>query len=391
MTLHTFAKQLKRHRLAAVSPALCLCLFAASAEADTSLATAGNGLSPILAIGDPATATLPMVLDPGADFDFDLGGSDKPKLQLQLSQPLSLQPGGEALLFNDGGNSLGLDATLAMPIGDNLSVNTGVERRLGASQFQSLGSIQCLNGTLRADSYTASGCHFVNEPIADYEQNRIGIGVRMNADSFTGSANVFRQQAEAGQPVMRRLNTPIAPVSGGANLVSPSLANPLLAGSAVDPLSFLNFETSGVDLNFKVGIATDDAGDIRLGLAFQRVLEAEFQGLYASGPDVLSWTAAEPFNSVQMNLEWSRGAFSGGIQGFYRDSVDFLNRNSIDSLTTFDVHFTWRTPWNANLTVGASNVLDAGAEVSTNADSSPVDPLESVYGRIPYVRYKQDL
>ena len=71
--------------------------------------------------------------------------------------------------------------------------------------------------------------------------------------------------------------------------------------------------------------------------------------------------------------------------------MDFLNRNSIDDLTTFDVHFTWRTPWNANLTVGTSNVLDAGAEVSTNADTQPVDPLESIYGRIPYVRYKQDL
>ena len=38
-----------------------------------------------------------------------------------------------------------------------------------------------------------------------------------------------------------------------------------------------------------------------------------------------------------------------------------------------------------------SNVLDAGAEVTTSADAPPADPLESVYGRIPYVRYKQDL
>jgi hypothetical protein len=92
-----------------------------------------------------------------------------------------------------------------------------------------------------------------------------------------------------------------------------------------------------------------------------------------------------------MNLEWNKGAFSTGIQGYYRDSVDFLNRDSVDALTTFDVHFTWRTPWNANLSVGASNVLNAGTENSTKTDSQPVDPLESIYGRIPYVRYKQDL
>jgi hypothetical protein len=173
-------------------------------------------------------------------------------------------------------------------------------------------------------------------------------------------------------------------------LLSPGLGNPLLGVSGSTPMQYFSSEASGVDLNLKVGIATTNNGDIQLGLAFARVLDADFQGLYGNN-EALSWTIAEPFHSARMNLEWSRGSFSGGIQGFYRDSVDFLNRNSVDSLTTFDVHFTWRTPWKANLTVGASNVMDAGAEVTTSADKPPVDPLESVYGRIPYVRYKQDL
>ena len=92
-----------------------------------------------------------------------------------------------------------------------------------------------------------------------------------------------------------------------------------------------------------------------------------------------------------MDFEWSRGAFSSGVQAFYREPVNFLNRNSVDSLATFDVHFTWHTPWNANLSVGASNVLSAGADSAGTVDNQPVDPFESIYGRIPYVRYKQDL
>ena len=140
-----------------------------------------------------------------------------------------------------------------------------------------------------------------------------------------------------------------------------------------------------------MGIATDTGGDIRVGLAFTRVLDAGYQGLYSYNSDALSWTLAEPFNSARMNLEWSQGAFSSGIQGFYRDSVDFLNRSSVDSLTTFDVHFTWRTPWRANLSVGASNLLNAGPENTGTTENQPVDPFESIYGRIPYVRYKQDL
>jgi len=175
------------------------------------------------------------------------------------------------------------------------------------------------------------------------------------------------------------------------SLLSPNLGNPLLSATGSDPLQYLNNEASGVDLNFKVGFATDTRGDLQLGLAFSRVLEADFDGLYAQDASALSWTLAEPFNSARMNLEWSKGSFSTGIQGYYRDSVNFLNRNTIDSMTTFDVHFTWRTPWNANLSVGASNVLNAGADSIGNAENQSADPLEPIYGRIPYVRYKQDL
>ena len=211
-------------------------------------------------------------------------------------------------------------------------------------------------------------------------------------DLGIGSASLgWFEQRNSSNPSMVRLASPNqGQITAGRSLLSPNLVNPLLDVSSGDPLQYLNSEASGVDLNFKVGITTTNAGDIRLGLAFSHVLDAEFDGLYGTG-EALSWTVAEPFNSSRMNLEWSRGSFSGGIQGFYRDSVNFLNRNSVDSLTTFDVHFTWRTPWNANLTVGATNVLDAGAEVSTSADAPPSDPLESIYGRIPYVRYKQDL
>jgi len=140
-----------------------------------------------------------------------------------------------------------------------------------------------------------------------------------------------------------------------------------------------------------VGITTNSVGDIKLGLAFSRVLDAGYQGLYANSSDPLSWTLAEPFNTAKMDLEWSNGAFSSGVQGYYRDSVDFLNRGDLDSMATFDVHFTWRAPWNADLSVGASNVLNAGTPDSTEVQNQPVDPLESIYGRIPYVRYKQDL
>ena len=54
--------------------------------------------------------------------------------------------------------------------------------------------------------------------------------------------------------------------------MAPGLSNPLLAPSAyLDPLQRFKGQTTGVDLDFRVGIATDSKGDIRLGLAFSRV------------------------------------------------------------------------------------------------------------------------
>lgn len=338
-----------------------------------------------------APPTYPLMLDRDGGLDFDLGGSDTRKLQLQLDQPLSLHAGSRARLLDNGANMLGLDATLNAPLGDNFSLAAGVDKELGNAQFQSLGSIRCMNGELRADSYTASGCRFVNEPITTTEQQRINLGARLDFSNASASVNWFSQGSDLGTGNIQTFTQPVAQPTMGNNLLSPNLGNPLLAAGGGDPLQYLNSEARGVDLNFKVGIATDNRGDLQLGLAFTRVLDAGYEGLYGNGSEALSWTVAEPFSTARMNLEWSRGSISSGIQGYYRDSVSFLNRNNLDSLTTFDVHFTWRTPWNANLSVGASNVLNAGAEKPTSADSQPVDPLESIYGRIPYVRYKQDL
>jgi hypothetical protein len=385
-------------RAGLLAPAVLLCLVSGTLQAEethsrTSLLTPDAlKVTDSKSLGPSASSPpFPLVLDRDAGLDFDLGGSETQKLQLQLNQPLSLHSGTHARVLDNGSNLLGLDATLNVPVADNFSLAAGVERQLGNSRFQSLGSIQCMNGVLRADSYTASGCRFINEPLASTDRQTFGLGARMDFSNASASVNWFNRDYELSQSPLAGISRPAGAAALGGGLLSPSLANPLVAGYNSDPMQYLNSETSGVDLNFKVGIATNNSGDIQLGLAFTQVLEAEFQGLYANGFEALSWTVAEPFNSARMNLDWNRGSFSTGVQGFYRESVDFLDRNSIDGLTTFDVHFTWRAPWNADLTVGASNILNAGGDNAANVENQPIDPLESIYGRIPYVRYKQDL
>ncbi len=379
-------------------PGLLLCLSAVTAVADDAtdsiLTIGGVTLNQFAGEPDESPAnpeSFNLLIDQSAGLDFDLAGSETRKLQLQLDQPLSLSVGSGVRAYDSGSNLLGLDATLDLPLSDSFSLSAGVDRQLGEARFQSLGSIQCMNGVLRADSYTASGCRFVNEPLASSDQQRFDLGARLDLGNASASINWFTQESELDTAAPGAFGRVGGQSVMGRSLLSPNLGNPLLGGAGSDPMSYLNSEASGVNLNFKVGIATDTRGDLRLGLAFSRVLDAGYEGAMYNGAEALSWTIAEPFNTAAMNVEWSRGAFSTGIQGYYRDSVDFLDRNSLDSMTTFDVHFTWRTPWNANLSVGASNVLNAGSDSTPAADTQPVDPFESIYGRIPYVRYKQDL
>jgi hypothetical protein len=342
--------------------------------------------------GDTSGVPFPVVSDNSAGLNFDLGGSDQRKLQLQLNHPLTLSTGSRARVLENGVDMLGLDAALNVPLSNHFGLSAGVDRQLGTAHFQSLGSIQCMNGTLRADSYTASGCRFVNEPLATSEQRRFNLGTEMDFGKASASFDWFTQDSSFNQSGAGHRGVIGGQAVMGTSLISPNLGNPLLASGGADSLQFMNSEASGINLNFKVGISTDTQGDIRVGLAFTRILDANYQGLYSNSGDPLSWTLAEPFNSASMNLEWNRGAFSSGIQAFYREPVNFLDRESMDTMTTFDVHFTWRTPWNANLSVGASNVLSSGGlDTKVSAKNQPVDPFESIYGRIPYVRYKQDL
>jgi len=331
----------------------------------------------------------PMVLDPmtGA-LEFNLGGSETRKLQLQLSHPITVDAGHYLLSPASDSAILGLDATLRMPLGKGLSLHGGAEQLRGNTQFQTLGSIQCLNGTLGPDFYTASGCHFVSEASPTFDRRTLNLGASREFGNMSASVNWFTTETSRGAAGVNSLNH-----------VDPSILieNRLLAPFAGGGVSSGNFageyftsETTGVDLNFQLGFATDQAGEVRLGLALTRVLDANYQGIYGHGLGQLDWNVVKPFDSAAFGIEWSRGSFSSGIGAYYREPISFLNHENLDSMSTFDVHFTWRAPWKANLSVGTSNILGAGVDKGNSIDKS-TDRFESIYGRIPYVRYQQDL
>jgi len=326
-----------------------------------------------------------------ANLAFDLGGSETRKLELQRSKPLTLQVNNKLQKSSSGVGSVFLGSSLSLRLNDNLDITTSLGAGKSQTSFQPLGSIHCQNGVLDQGSYRASDCYFINQANV-LRQDQVALGLRYGKDNLNTAISMFRSEAGVGQQGVINHAIPTTSPVLAAGILMPGQGNPLFpAINTGQTLDYLNGETSGLDMEFQIGLTTDSAGHIRLGLQLTRVLDASYETTSAYAPGLQNWTVANPFDSAKVNIDWSKGNFSGGIQGFYREQVQFLNREDLDSSTTFDVRFTWRAPWNANLSVGTSNVLNAGTEDNDKTDGGLQDPFESVYGRIPYVRYQQDL
>ena len=383
----------KYRRLSSLLAVLVVCLFPLSV-----MAADGNmRATPVFGNSEQDDRNQPLAILPlqkensAVGLAFDLGGSETRKLELQLSKPLTVNINNSMQKSSSGVGSVFLDSSMSLRLNDNMDITASLGAGRSQATFQPLGSIHCQNGVLDQGSYRASDCHFINQANV-LQQDQVALGLRYGKENINTAVSMFRHEAGIGQQGLTNYANPVGNPLSGSGLLSPEAGNSLLPViSSGQSLSYLSGETAGLDMEFQVGLTMDSAGDIRLGLQLTRVLDATYEASSSYAPGLQNWTISNPFDSAKVNLDWSKGNFSGGLQGFYREQVQFINRQDLESSTTFDVHFTWRAPWNANLSVGTSNVLGAGAEDSGNTDNALHDPFEAVYGRIPYVRYQQDL
>ena len=136
--------------------------------------------------------------------------------------------------------------------------------------------------------------------------------------------------------------------------------------------------TEALDVSLTCDIDAGRWGDLELGLQVSRMV---------SGTDLtLTPDPSEPLTSASFGLGWQKGAFRGDITSRYLDVIN--QTESATGWTAFDVNFAWRMPWNASVSVGARNVLNTPAPVTDNLSDAEV---ENFFGRVPYVRYQQDL
>ncbi len=154
-------------------------------------------------------------------------------------------------------------------------------------------------------------------------------------------------------------------------------------------------ETDGLDFEGSYAFSFGQVGDFRATAQWTYVNEYERDegdGLGLRDPQFF-----DPQHRGTIGLNWALGDFGANLlYNYIADSsiedAGGLKTNDIDDYQTWDLSATYATPWNGTVTVGARNIFDEDPPTSVGIGSPfYTNQLHDVYGRVPYVRYEQDL
>ncbi|MGH8494754.1 MAG: TonB-dependent receptor domain-containing protein, partial [Gammaproteobacteria bacterium] len=155
-------------------------------------------------------------------------------------------------------------------------------------------------------------------------------------------------------------------------------------------------QTKGYDVDVQYGFSLGAVGDFQSQLQVSKVIEYLQDQGDGNGFRRLQGTF-DPDLRAALSLGWSRGDFSAGVIGNH--VTDTENNEPGDpgfthlaSWTTFDVSVGWATPWNGEITLGARNVFDRDPPTNTLiGNPNYTNQLHDVFGRVPFIRYEQNL
>jgi iron complex outermembrane receptor protein len=159
--------------------------------------------------------------------------------------------------------------------------------------------------------------------------------------------------------------------------------------------NFAKRETDGLDVEGSYAFSVGAVGDFRTTVQWTYVNEYErdeADGLGLRDPQFF-----DPSNRGTIGLNWALGDFGANVMWNYIggssiEDANGIKTNDLDSFKTWDASATYATPWNGTVTIGARNLFDEDPPTSVGIGSPFYSNyLHDVYGRVPYLRYEQDL
>ncbi|MEE8156765.1 MAG: TonB-dependent receptor [Gammaproteobacteria bacterium] len=152
-------------------------------------------------------------------------------------------------------------------------------------------------------------------------------------------------------------------------------------------------DTQGVDIEGSWNFGFDTVGDFKAMVSWTHILEWDFSAL-PGDPFARLVGQFQADDRAVAGLGWQRGDFTGQLNWNYISTVTDALGSMHSAWNTFDLQFGWATPWQGKVVVGARNVTNEDPPFNpASAFGHPfyLNTFHDVYGRIPYVRYEQDL
>ncbi|GAB4189932.1 MAG: hypothetical protein Tsb002_17430 [Wenzhouxiangellaceae bacterium] len=256
-------------------------------------------------------------------------------------------------------------------LNNNWSVMLEMEQQ-AAQSLAALGEIRCRDGYFSASGYTASGC----QAAVSSQRFRLG-GSVTPLPGVELDVGLFDQSAQYGSTL-----SPLDQAQQNAALLA---STPLtVADSFAD-------DSTGVDLNLRLNSSNLPIGQFKVDLAMAEYLHTQTNAATAFDFNPPWLTSSQLLRQAKVHLGWSKGSFSGGVEGIYQAYQPDSLTTTANDWSTFNLYFSWNTPWNGSFSIGATNLLDASLEDRNSNQPDSRQPLDGIFGRVPYVRYKQDL
>jgi iron complex outermembrane receptor protein len=155
-------------------------------------------------------------------------------------------------------------------------------------------------------------------------------------------------------------------------------------------------ETDGLDVEASYAFGAGPAGDFRTTVQWTWVNEYELDEGDGEGlQDPRRFFGPDHRGTIGLN--WALGDLGANLLWHYiaGDSIEDFDGTTfarVDDMSTWDLSVSYATPWNGLVTLGARNLFDEDPP-TTLAIGAPYysNYLHDVFGRVPYVRYEQDL
>jgi hypothetical protein len=250
------------------------------------------------------------------------------------------------------------------PANTPLMFNNGLQLRAGLSLDANPGVGVLCNSPNGLNSVGALGGHCL---LADFNQPNNGRAAR---GTINGMVQAQRGQSQLSASVGVGNDL----LDGANDLVGGAAADRRLLSTLLGPDSAL-IDQRSASLVGQINVGSQ--GWLQIGGTMARIRVIPTAQLPRGLP--AEW------NTSRFSVGAGKGSIGGEVTG---QMIEVPGQPS--NFTTLGAGVTWRTPWRAKVSVGADNLLTRGKNPFGPATESRL-PDGKDEGRVPYVRYQQDL